>query len=305
MFKLSAEIKKYNPHIIQTWLYHSDILGLMANWISGNRPLVWNLRCSNIDLYEENRRTAFLLKVLAPLSPFPNLVLANSDAALAYHHSVGFKPKAQKVIANGFCGDHFRPSEHRRQSLRAEWGVTENNVLIGMIARVAAMKDHDIFLDAAISISAEMPNIKFLLVGKGTEPNMPLAQSQKALALKGKILWLGQRSDIQDIMGALDIATLTSKCGESFPNVLAEAMLCGTPCVTTDVGAAAVIIGDTGLVIPSGQPACLMKAWWAMAKLSAGSRQSLGASARMRILEHFSLDEIARQYADTYRQMLG
>jgi len=106
-------------------------------------------------------------------------------------------------------------------------------------------------------------------------------------------------------MGALDIATLTSKCGESFPNVLAEAMLCGTPCVTTDVGAAAVIIGDTGLVIPSGQPACLMKAWGTMANLSAGSRQSLGASARMRILEHFSLDEIARQYADTYRQMLG
>ena len=109
-------------------------------------------------------------------------------------------------------------------------------------------------------------------------------------------------------MGALDVADVAppaSKCGESFPNVLAEAMLCGTPCVTTDVGAAAVIIGDTGLVIPSGQTACLMKAWGRMANLSARSHQSLGASARRRILEHFSLDEIARRYADTYRQMLG
>jgi glycosyltransferase involved in cell wall biosynthesis len=114
---------------------------------------------------------------------------------------------------------------------------------------------------------------------------------------------LGQRSDTPALNAALDMAVSASSYGEGFPNVLGEAMACGAPCVTTDVGDSALVVGDAGRVVKPNDPEALADAINDLLSLPASARQQLGAAARARIEAHFSLASVARQYAELYASL--
>jgi len=114
---------------------------------------------------------------------------------------------------------------------------------------------------------------------------------------------LGERADVPRLTAALDIAS-SSSWGEAFPNVLGEAMSCGVPCVATDAGDAALIVGGTGLIVPRGNAAALAQAWDEMLALSHDERQALGAQARARVSECFELGAISQRYAALYRELI-
>jgi glycosyltransferase involved in cell wall biosynthesis len=107
------------------------------------------------------------------------------------------------------------------------------------------------------------------------------------------------------VYSALDIATLSSAFGEGCPNVLGEAMSCGVPCVATDCGDAADIIGSTGLVVALRNPEALAAAWERLISLGSDARRALGAKARDRVIASYDLRAIIARYDALYSGFLA
>jgi len=246
-----------------------------------------------------SRLSAVLLRALARLSGWPDVVVANSKVGKAFHESLGYHPRRWAVIPNGFDVKRYRPDREARVRVRRELGCDPDTPLIGLIARYDPMKDHATFLRAASLLLRRQARARFALAGRGAEAeNAVLAKTIKALGLGSAVHLLGERSDIPKIMAALDLLSMSSAFGEGSPNVVGEAMACGVPCVVTDVGDAARIVGETGKVVPPRSPEALADAWLALLALSADERARLGVAARRRIETSFALSEIVVQYED-------
>jgi glycosyltransferase involved in cell wall biosynthesis len=169
--------------------------------------------------------------------------------------------------------------------------------VIGLVARFDPMKDHA----TALAALRMFPEAHLVAAGKGVVPTNP---ALAAPDLSGRLHLLGERRDVEELLPALDIATLSSAFGEGFPNVLGEAMACGIPCVATDVGDSKEVIDDTGLVVPPRDAGALSRAWRELARASDDRLASLGEAARARVVAHWSLPAVVRTYEETYRSML-
>jgi glycosyltransferase involved in cell wall biosynthesis len=209
------------------------------------------------------------------------------------------------VLPNGFDLEVFKPDPAARLSVRQELGLPEEALFIGLVGRFYPLKDHYNFIDAAARLRAELPEIHFLLCGEGITPeNKELAEWVNASGIRAHCHMLGQREDIPRITAALDIACSSSYM-EGFPNVIGEAMACGVPCVVTDVGDSALLVGDTGMVVPPKNPQALANAWRELIEMGPDRRASLGEAARRRVGESFSLPAIAARYEELYEGIVN
>ena len=176
-------------------------------------------------------------------------------------------------------------------------------MLIGLVARFDPMKDHGNFFRGArhlLNEAEEKDNLHFVLAGRGIDAaNAALKDFISEYGLENRTHLLGERTDIPFVTSALDIAT-SSSTGEGFPNAVGEAMACGVPCVVTDVGDSAWIVGDTGRIVPPREPTALAEAWGELICMEDERRRSLGEAARRRIIENFSIDTVVRQYEAVY-----
>ena len=163
------------------------------------------------------------------------------------------------------------------------------------------MKDHAGFL-AAAAIASVRPEVHFVLAGAGTET---LVDEVVALGLSGRTHLLGERSNVLALMQGFDIHCLSSAFGEGFPNVIGEAMACGVPCVSTDVGEAAAIVGNCGLIVPPGDPQALSRALIDMVDRGAETRAELGLAARARIAAKYALPRVIERYQEIYCELLA
>lgn len=304
--RLVGVLRRYRPAVLQTWLYHADLLGTMAAaWV--RRPkLVWNLRCSNMDMGRYSRQSAATRRLLAVLSGRPVAIIANSEAGRGVHERLGYHPRRWEMIPNGFDLERFRPDPAAQVRLRRELGAAEDAPLIGLPARFDPMKDHGGFLAAAAILAQRHAAVRFVLIGRGLEPGNPqIAGPAAAAGIIGRLGLLGERRDMEMVLAGLDIATLSSAFGEGFPNVLGEAMACGVPCVATDVGDAAELIGATGIIVPPRDPAALAAAWLRLLELRPEERARLGAAARQRIAGSYALPAIIARYEALYTGLAG
>jgi glycosyltransferase involved in cell wall biosynthesis len=298
--RLIRLFKTLNPTIVQSWLYHADLLSALAVKFSSLPILVWNVRCSDMDLKRYPPLTRWVQRVLAWWSATPAAVVVNSEAGKQQHERLGYRPQRWDVIPNGFDTQRFHPDSSVRLSLRKEWHVPEDAVIVALMARVDPMKDHAAFLEAAQEVSKARQNARFLLVGKDTQT---LAPAVAAKGLTDRVRVLGYRSDIECLLPGVDLLCLSSAFGEGFPNVLGEAMACGIPCVSTDVGDARRIIADTGLVVPARDPASLAHAIIDLIDLGPSGREHLGRAARARIETEYSLARIVDRYTVLYSDL--
>jgi glycosyltransferase involved in cell wall biosynthesis len=188
--------------------------------------------------------------------------------------------------------------------LRAELELSPTTIIIGKIARYHAMKDHANFLQAAAYLLQFYPGVHFLLAGEKVErTNVTLMRLIKELNLDARMHLLGNRNDIHRIIPGLDIVTSASSYGEGFPNVIGEAMASGVPCVATDVGDSALIIGKLGQVVPPRQPESLAEAWRSLIDMGQTRRTAMGLMARRHIKEHYSLPVIVGRYEQLYKDI--
>jgi glycosyltransferase involved in cell wall biosynthesis len=208
-------------------------------------------------------------------------------------------------VPNGIDLQAFRADRRSGLGLRRQWGVARDERLIGLVARLDPMKDHGTFLAAISAFIDSGCTARFVCVGDGPEDYRRVLQADAdRRGLAGHLVWAGSQSDMPGVYNALDLATLTSAFGEGFPNVLGEAMACGVPCVATDVGDAAEIIGDTGMVVPKGDPAALAAAWRQALDRLDKEGDLPGARARERIVARFGVETMIERSEALLQRLL-
>jgi glycosyltransferase involved in cell wall biosynthesis len=298
---LVRRLRQLEPAVLQTWMYHADVLGTAAAALARVPSLVWNIRASDVDMSRYGWLSGLTRRVGAAWSRRPDAVIVNSEAGRVAHERLGFHPRRWVVIPNGIDVYEYRPDPARRSAMRAALEIADQEIVVGLVARFDPMKGHDTFLRAAGTVARAHPAARFVLVGAGAEPsNRELRALIDAAELGDRVALLGRRRDIPAVDAALDVAVMASTFGEGFPTAIAEAMACGVPSVVTEVGDAARLVGDTGWVVPPGDPAAMATAISAVLTLSAAERRDRGGAARARIVEQFSLDRATGQYEETY-----
>jgi glycosyltransferase involved in cell wall biosynthesis len=291
--RLKALIRRERPALMVSWLYHADLLTILA---AGSVPVAWNVRLSSLEGDAKTRRIRILQRILAFLSRRPAVIVINSNAGKDRHAALGYRPARWEVIANGFDLETFQPDALRRSEARREMGVRDGDTVIGMVARVDGMKDHATFLDAAALIAAKRSEVRFILIGAGTE-NLAMPT-----ALAGIATALGERGDVARLLPGLDLMVLAS-LGEGFPNAVGEAMACAVPCVASDVGDVKEIIGDTGAVVPPQDTPALASAVAVLLARGPAELTRLGALARERIRARYSIDATVRRYEQMFESI--
>ena len=305
IIRLACWMRKARPAIVQTWMYHADLIGTIAAFLSTRAPVAWNIRQTNLSPEFNKRSTIRTARLCARLSHrLPSRIICNSHVSCAAHVDFGYDKNKMVVIPNGFDLDLFKPDPAMRNSVRKELGLPDHAILIGLVARFDPQKDHHNFIQAASLLSAIRPDVYFVFCGKHiTKENSLLTGWISNKGLDDKCTLLGERHDIPKINSALDIACSAS-IGEGFPNVIGEAMACGVPCAVTDAGDSALIVGDTGRVAPAENHRALAAALAELVDMGPFERARLGERARSRIEEHFSLSAVTARYENLYLELI-
>lgn len=303
LLRLRRLLSSLKPDVVHGWMYHGGLAALLAK---RHASAVVGIRQSMYDLRLEKPGTRLVIRALGRLAAWTECrVIYNATVSARQHEKLGFPVSASLVIPNGFDCERFWPDPDAGGRIRRELGIDERAAVIGHIANFRPMKDHACFLRAATSVAKTHPGACFLLAGIGVDAGNPgIVKFLDYQALKGRVHLLGERSDVLDLYNAMDIFCLSSSWGEGFPNVLGEAMACGVPCVATDVGGTAHVLGDTGRLVPPRDPKALAAAWKSLLALDRGERQALGERGRQRVIERFSLMAVVRQYEKLYQGLV-
>ncbi|MCC6917108.1 glycosyltransferase [Nitrosomonas sp.] len=298
LWQLWRLLRQSRPQAVQTWMYHADLVGGVIARLTGIRQVFWGVHHTALDTGQSRRSTIRVAGLCARISArVPSAIICCAQKALEVHRNLGYAPEKLRVIPNGYDLVRFRVDGAARARLRAEWN-TGDCWLMGMVGRFDPQKDHKNLLDALAIIKSHGVDFYCVLVGHGLDQsNTQLTAWLAERNLTREVRLLGQRTDIPDVMNALDVHVLSSS-SEAFPNVVAEAMACGTPVVVTDVGDAALIVGETGWIVPPKDPKALADALLqARAAMRDGTVwQARCAAARQRVEIHFSLERMIERY---------
>lgn len=300
VWRLAKLFRQERPTVVQSWLYRSDLISALAGRLSGRPKIAWGIRCTSVP-QGSSRSLKLLIRLNARISTFlPDKIVCCAEAAKNFHAKLGFDTSKMVVIPNGFDFDDFRPSARCRDDVRRNLGVESGAFLIGIVGRYDELKDFENFIDAAALALAVNSRMKFVMIGKGLDVDNPSLYSRiVAAGMQQKFILLGARDDVAKLMRGMDVYCLSSR-SEGFPNVVVEAMGTALPCVVTDVGDAAAIVGDTGKVVPPRNPKKLASALIEYAKTSESELRLVGEQARERAKRLYSLHSVTKTYMELF-----
>ena len=298
--RLVRLLRRDRPDIIQTWLYHGDLAGGIAGKLAGVPHVVWGLRGS--DVRRATKRTTRLMALASArlAAHIPSRVVCCAESVRQAHVELGYAPERMVVIRNGFLVP--KAAQAWSMSLRHRLGLDESSILIGTAGRHHPVKDHPTLLRAMADVFMRSPDTHLLLCGQGMEEsNSELLRGVIATGRRENIHLLGVLSDMDCFYAAIDILC-SSSAAEGLPNVVGEAMSYGVPVVATDVGDTALLLGDTGRLVPPADPRALASALLEVL-CDHEERQRQGELARQRIIDHFSMERMVAQYAALYESL--
>ncbi len=306
LVKLYRFIDNIKPDVIQGWMYQ----GNLAAWVSRTffcqkSVLIWGVRHSLSDIYKETLRMRLTIRANKVLSKNPDAIVYNSIVSKGQHEMYGFCHKNSLLIANGFNTKLFSPSVTISKSIRRQLNIPINSLVCGHFGRFHPMKNHKGFILAAIELLLINKDMHFLLVGNGVDSNNVELNKLIPIQFRKSFHLLGARDDIPELMKALDILCVSSQWGEAFPNVIGEAMSTEVLCLSTDIGDSQYIIGDAGIVIPSGDQNSLLCALKDSISMSREDKIDLGIGARQRIINLYSIELMTNKFIDLYNQLVN
>lgn len=306
MGPLARMIRESRADLVHCWMYHANLLGGLAAKRAGRRPILWGIRQSNLDPVLSKKTTRLVAWLGARLSRvLPDRIVYVSDAAQAVHRRMGYRDRGAAVIPNGFDPDVFKPDSEARRALRGELGLTDDSLLVGLVARFDPQKDHETFLRAAAALAEERKNVFFILAGRGTDGSqVAIRRLIERHALHGRVYGLGLRTDMPRVTAALDVAVSSSAFGEGFSNAIGEALACAVPAVVTDVGDSGDLAGEAGYVVPPRDPKALAAGIEMLLNLPLEARAGLGARGRRKMVEEYGLAAIAARYRNLYEDVV-
>ena len=296
--KLIKAIKRINPAIIQTWLYHSN------NLINILSPFLPSVQIINSIRHDNPNAGSVKTKISAKAGAYiskltPSLTVFCSEGSKEKHKNVGYKYSNTFVIPNGFIIKEI-DKEKAQNDLKQRLNIPENKKIAITAARFCKEKDYPTLLKA-IKLTLEKNNkIAFVLCGKDVDnSNKELMHLVKELRIDNNLYLLGHQSNIEKLMSGADFL-ISSSNSESFPNVIAEAMSLGVPCIAANTGETANIIGDIGLIIEPSNPENLSKAILKFLDYDKSDLALLGAKAKERIKNNYSLEHSISAYKELY-----
>jgi glycosyltransferase involved in cell wall biosynthesis len=299
LWRLVGELKKLDPDVLHSYLVEPNLIAVLLKPLFRSTKVVWGILASDVDLenYDWFVRLSFRLQCFA--SRFADLIIANSEAGRDYHVALGFLGEKCTVIHTGINTEKFKPDRESRKRVRATWMVGDKTILVGLVGRLDPVKDHPTFLKAAMLLSQDLSDVRFVCVGPGPgNYEETLRQLADEYAIADRVIWAGAQSDMPSIYNALDVVC-SSSFSEGLPIAIAEAMACGVPCVVTDVGDSALLVGDTGIVVPPNDPRALADGLADCLEMMASGQRP---NPRSRIVERFT---VSRLVNDTTAALLS
>ena len=297
--RLLKTLRDLQPEVLHGYLPVPNMLAAVCKVFMPGMKVVFGVRSAVIDLARYDRLFRLTYSIERWFTPLADLIIVNSQAGRDHYVRMGFPEHKMAVVFNGIDVRRFTPAAASSGAeLRQSWGVPPDAPLVGLPGRLDAMKGHPIFLQAAAYLAPTYPAARFVCIGGGPAAYLAeLQENANALGISDRVIWAGPRDDMPAVYAALDIACSAS-IGEGFPNVIAEAMACGVPCAVTDVGDSALIIGPTGTIAPPHDPVALAGALGALLGLPSEERRALGAAARQRVAERYSLETLLAHTQD-------
>jgi glycosyltransferase involved in cell wall biosynthesis len=305
LWRLRGLVRDFEPQLVQTWMYHADLLGGLVARLAGVRHVVWGIRNTHLDRRASSRATRAIAWLCARMSAWlPRAIVSCSHAAREVHRRIGYRSDRFVVIRNGFDLVRFRPDPGCRASVRTELGLPTDAPLVIHVGRFHTDKNHTGLIAAAAVVARRLPQVHFVLVGGDVdEHNRQLTAAVDANYLGGRVHMLGLRHDTARLIAASDVLCLPSRT-EAFSRVLGEALACGVPCVASDVGDSRAVVGDCGRIVAPGDMQALAQALVEVLGLPESERTALRERARARAVEEFDIAQVAREYETFYLSLL-
>lgn len=288
---LAKLIKTLQPEVVQSWMYYSDLMAFMALKLSGRRrstKIIWGVRCSNMDMSNYRLLLKLTMKLCSKLSKYTDVIAVNSKAGAIVHQKSGYAANKMQIVHNGVDVDKFKPIADK--SLRQQLGLGQDEIVFGIFARDDPMKGYDVLFRALKSVVNQ--DFKLLIAGTGTEK----------FNRQEKVIALGCRSDMPDLMNSVDAIISMSKYGEGFSNSIAEAMACAKSAIGTDVGDTKLIIAQTGLIIAPDNSQALASAINQYVTNGKQWMANMGEKARQRIVSQYSINRSVNRFAQLYKK---
>jgi glycosyltransferase involved in cell wall biosynthesis len=303
LWRLMRLIRASRPDIVQTWMYHADLIGGLAARLAGIRHVIWGVRGTAIP-QRGLSTTRMVVSLCSWLSRFlPSVIVCCAESARVAHAEKGYDQTKMVVISNGYDLRHFSKDPMLRQKTRAAFGIDDEDVVVGTVGRFDPLKDYRNFVRSAAVLAAQVERVKFLMVGPGMDSRNKLLQGWLGESeFAHKFVLAGESSDIPGCMATMDVFCLSSS-KEGFPNVVCEAMAMKVPCVVTAAGDAAEIVADTGIAVAPRDSTALAEALRTMLSKGAAERSRLGELARHRIEKHYSMQLASARFENLYKQL--
>jgi glycosyltransferase involved in cell wall biosynthesis len=302
MLRLLNDIR---PHVLQGWMYHANAaLCLARPFLKKRTPLAWNIRRGMDDYRERKLSTRFFVQSNRLLSLSPDTIVYCTRESREQHEQFGFASRRGMVLGNGFNTDVFAPHEEKRRLGRERYGVLDDDILIGNIGRDDTAKGRSFLFEAFSSLIERFPRARLLLVGRGmSDTNHELRRALATRRIAARVILAGECASISEVYPALDILC-SSSVAEGFPNVVAEGMSAGLPCVATDTGSSKELVEGVGVVVPSRSASQLAQGLAHLCEESTEAREARGRRGRERIIARYSLSSIADAYVALYENMV-
>jgi len=303
--RLRQVVAQARPGILQGWMFHGDLAALLTRSVPRQRPaLAWNVRGSLADLNGVPRLTRGIIRLNALMSSRADAVIYNSHASRSEFERIGYARERGMVIPNGFDTSGFAFDEAGRSRYRNDWRIDEDCFVFGCVARYDPLKNHRGLIESFAAVHRDHARSRLVLVGPGIAPdNLQLRIDLERCGVRDSVILVGETNDVPALLSAMDAFCLVSTA-EGFPNALGEAMACARVCITTDVGDAALLVGNEGRVIAPGDATALTATMRSLIGMPSAERTALGLRARARVVEHFTIERVGERYAELYRTLL-
>jgi glycosyltransferase involved in cell wall biosynthesis len=275
---LARIFREVQPSTVYAWMYEANIVAFFALLFAGLMParLFFGVFCTELVPGYRGWKFRAVRALNALCSRFVTGVIYNAGEARAFHRSIGFRERRSIVISNVVDPSVFQHDPVHRCDFRKELGAQRNDIVVAVLARVDPMKDWET-IRAAVR---DLPNVITVALGKSTDEFPP----------QHRFIGLGWREDVVRILSGTDIFLLGSAFGEGTSLALTEAMLCGLPCIATDVGGNATLLGDAGVIVKTRNPHAIRDAIVELAN-DPMRRAALGRAARARASEIVTFED--------------
>jgi glycosyltransferase involved in cell wall biosynthesis len=302
LWNLVGVLRSWNPDVVHSYLVEPNLIVAVLRPLLRHARLVWGVRGADVEEALDARSRATLTATI-PFSRVPDVIIVNSEAGRRHHSGRGYPERKMVVVPNGIDTDYYRPDPAGRRRVRDELGVPPESPLVGLVARLDPLKDHGTFLDAAAAVCEKEPDVRFVCVGGGPAPvRAQLEAFTSERGIRERVHWLGERSDLPAVYSALDVNCLSS-LSEGFPNAVAEAMACGTPCVVTDVGDAARIVDGVGNIVARRSPTDLAEGISKLLARQAAEGEELSNQVRSRVVEEYSVSRLVERTVEVLEEI--